>query len=111
MIIDPDLRILSKNKFTQRVAAPVDPTTATGVIVSPNPAIGQLQIKLPGTATGNVLVQLINSLGQVVYSKPIAANTTQVDISTYNFAAGIYWLRLADGKDFNLLRKVLVVRR
>ena len=108
MIIDPDLWILSKNKTTLKVPAPVD---GNAIVIAPNPSTGQLQVRLAGTSSSSVKIELVNSLGQIVYSKTVAGNTTMENISTLPFAAGIYWVRISNGSDMKIVQKIFVSRK
>src|SRR5689334_11113536 len=108
MIIDPDLWILTKNKTTLKVPPPVD---GNSVVVAPNPSSGQLQIRLSGTSSNPVKIDMINSLGQVVYSNTVEGNTTVTAINTLKFSTGVYWIRVTNDKDIKTTRQVLVGRK
>lgn len=108
LIIDPQLWILTKNKISKKVP---DIGVSEEVLVYPNPATTRLSIHLPGTASGELRIQLFNAVGQEVYAERASGTATRLDINTQRLASGIYWLRLTDTTNFKLIRKILILRR
>ena len=76
------------------------------LLVYPNPSnTGQLTLRLAGLR-GAGQASLLNALGQVVRTAPLAGTTEQV-LPTRGLASGVYTLRVAvDGKI--LTRKVVL---
>jgi len=73
--------------------------------IFPNPASEQLYIKLP---PGNSFdINLLNSLGQVVYSQPNCSGTEEID--TYRMPSGIY-IVLVSGINGNRSNHKVVVQ-
>jgi len=60
--------------------------------VFPNPSSGQVLIQTTQTSIQEFNLELINNLGQVIASKKINADKTELDISM--LAAGTYHLRI-----------------
>jgi aminopeptidase N len=87
LIIDPELRILTRSNTTKKVATVAQPLVFS---VYPNPVTAQLNITLPAGA--NSLIQVYNGIGQRVYHAAVNPGTTQVKINTAGWAAGVYWL-------------------
>ncbi len=66
--------------------------------IFPNPANNLLSFRLNNT--GHTVVKLINSLGQIVYSKSIALqNNTLYDIHTDAMANGLYVMQITQDKN------------
>ena len=113
MIIDPALWILSKNKTTQKVTSivAVDPAPAfPGYSIAPNPARGQLYLTLPGNNTRPLTVEIFNTFGQAVYYQTISGSVKKFEISTGEWASGVYWISIKDLNTTRLVRKILVNR-
>lgn len=64
--------------------------------IYPNPTSGIINLVLPG---GNENVQILNSLGQIIWSKKVFGQTS-IDLSKY--PAGIYYLKIN-----NLTKKII----
>lgn len=60
------------------------------VILSPNPSNGIINIKIPGSPSGNIRV--MNALGGIVFQERIGSRNIQLDLSAQN--AGIYFIEL-----------------
>jgi hypothetical protein len=88
--------------------------TALGVEVFPNPNTGLFNVRVSGVPSSNeMLVQLMNAMGQTVYSR-IIDSTTMLPTAPLNIniavndAPGLYFLRVSGGSDSFL--KTVVIR-
>ncbi|HVK96399.1 MAG TPA: M1 family aminopeptidase, partial [Flavisolibacter sp.] len=108
VIIDPQRWILAREKLANRVSTSIG---SDQVLIYPNPSTTQITIFLPQRATGKISNQLFNSLGQMVYSKDETSSGGTYEINISQFAPGIYFLRLANDKDFRVVKKILIERR
>ncbi len=73
----------------------------SNVQVYPNPATSEATINFNMNKAGNVDIQIVNMLGQTVYSTRVdavaGANTTKIDVASYK--AGMYfYTMIANGK-------------
>lgn len=73
----------------------------SNVQVYPNPATSEATINFNMSKAGNVVLQIVNMLGQTVYSSRIdavaGANTTKIDVASYK--AGMYfYTMIANGQ-------------
>lgn len=75
--------------FTKDVTGIAD-VNAASVKVSPNPATSVLNVSANGFKT----VEVVNFLGQVVYSNNVNGNTVQINVSDLN--NGVYFVRLSN---------------
>ena len=75
----------------KKVQGPTDPPVTDGhsITVAPNPVNGLLNLLFRNQPTGNYKIQLVNTLGQVVYT-----NTTTV---TENSQKRSFFLNIAPG--------------
>jgi len=62
--------------------------------VYPNPAQNQLKLMFPNQFSESATIQIINSLGQLVYQNQLPSSL-EVDIS--NLSNGIYFVKVSDG--------------
>ncbi|HEY9116097.1 MAG TPA: T9SS type A sorting domain-containing protein, partial [Bacteroidales bacterium] len=75
------------------------------LLIFPNPSKGIFHIVLPSDRNINQ-IQLLNQLGQVVYTNPISEGTNRVDIQL-SLKPGIYFLN-AQGETNMISKKVIV---
>jgi hypothetical protein len=73
----------------------------------PNPAQNTLSIKYPGNQLENVTLEILTSLGQLVYTKSIISNET-IDIS--NLSNGLYFVHLK-GNNLNVSSQKLIISK
>ncbi|MGB3777503.1 MAG: T9SS type A sorting domain-containing protein, partial [Tunicatimonas sp.] len=71
---DANARLVAGSK---RVGDTLPDNLAPGLTIYPNPSTGTVQVVLPEKA----LVQVHNSLGQLVLERPLAAGRTSLDLS------------------------------
>jgi len=89
LIVDPELRILSKNNTSKKVAAL---SSADGFLLYPNPVRGNLTISF--APAQNTSITIYTAGGQQVYKSAQAATASEVQIATSGWAAGVYWVHL-----------------
>ncbi len=73
--------------------------------IQPNPVSDNLYIALPENAKGGVL-ELYNTLGQMVYSERIVEGNTTQTVGVNNLSKGIYMLRYTSGEETTTQRIV-----
>lgn len=82
--------------------------TSSGIFISPNPSQGALQINMNGIKNGSYNLELINSLGQIVFSESCFLTEQEIKkIDLRKIEAGSYFLRMS-GKDLLLTQKLIV---
>ncbi|HQV39622.1 MAG: T9SS type A sorting domain-containing protein [Flavobacteriales bacterium] len=74
-----------------------------GISLSPNPTAGLLHIRTE--ASGNMTVEVFNALGAKVRTANFTGNSTSLDLT--GNAAGIYSVRISDGKNNTVQRIAL----
>ncbi len=102
IIVDPELRILSKNntsKITLAVSTQdIDNQWITKI--SPNPVSNLLTFNFQNNKTEKVDVQILNEVGQVVYfeNKNIVVGENNVSVNVQKLPSGIYFLKLSSNE-------------
>jgi aminopeptidase N len=107
IMIDPDLWILSKKKTSAKVNGS---TTANELMIAPNPAPDLLRISLKNPTDKKLSIQLMNTLGQVIFQKDVQTPGSDelIDISMSYYPKGVYWLKLNSEKGtIKLLKKIV----
>jgi CHRD domain/Secretion system C-terminal sorting domain len=68
--------------------------------ISPNPAQSVIQLNLSSQRTGKLSIQIVNTLGQVVYSENTTNRTGdfQSTIDVSGWSNGVYFLNINDGQ-------------
>ena len=76
------------------------PSTQVGVKAYPNPFVNYIEINITGGVAGEYKLMLVNTLGQVVWTKSDIKNAGdfQQSINTFNLTTGIYFLKVNEGK-------------
>lgn len=74
-----------------------------GVTMYPSPTVGPLQVRTE--KAGMMTVEVFNALGGKVQTASFNGTATSLDLSGH--AAGIYWVRVGDGSNYNMQRIVL----
>lgn len=75
--------------------------------VFPNPAQNSISINYPGNQLESSTLEILTSLGELVYTKSIISNET-IDIS--NLANGLYFIHLK-GSNLNISSQKLIISR
>lgn len=83
-----------------------DQVVAKQVAVYPNPSNGQLFVELKGYSEGADL-QVVNGIGQVVYSSRIEAGISRTEIGMVNQPSGIYFVKVSQGED-HVMKKIIL---
>ncbi len=74
----------------------------------PNPAANNVVLKLDANNTGSVKVSITNALGQVVYSKTISSNDSNIlAIDTKELSNGLYLVNVESAK-MNATQKLVI---
>lgn len=103
----PQPTTASSNGIRVRVLTSVDGLAAfSGLILYPNPNNGKFVLKGDMQTSGEVKIEIINTVGQVVYKGDITAhnNLLQEEINLDNVANGIYLLKLNSGSQTTAIR-------
>jgi serine protease len=91
----------------QAVVLPTRPGAAASAWqVYPNPTTGRVRVELP-TGFGPRLVQVRNSVGQVLLTRPLTATNAFTDLNLTGWPTGLYLLQVS-GLGGNLQRRVVV---
>lgn len=75
-----------------------DPNTQGVMQVFPNPADDLIQIELGGATAGSK-INLVNSVGQILYSRTLQEDEFNISIPVSDFDAGVYVLNWINGSD------------
>ena len=79
-------------------------TTATEILVFPNPTTDILQLQL-NAVYGKMNVQILNTAGQTVKQfNDLTVSNQTITIPVYNLPPGNYWLRLQSGAEKQVLQ-------
>ncbi len=105
------LKIVFKNGYLRYTPEQIVTLGSAGRIwISPNPSNGLFTISLSQTNGEEILVQLVNSLGQVILSSKREPSGTlediKIDIRKEIFPPGVYFLKIINGKEINTFKLV-----
>ena len=81
------------------------------VVLSPNPAndVATLAFKL--SKKTDLTLEIVNEAGQVILRKSLqAAQTGSLDFDTRDWASGVYFIHLTDGKGVKTVKRLVVQR-
>lgn len=87
-------------------------TTVSAINIYPNPASAFITISYELSVSEDVVIEMTNTIGQVVFSKSISENNAgrhTLKIDTDNFSAGMYMLNIKTGKKDHV-QKVAVMK-
>jgi hypothetical protein len=105
----PNYRYLIEAGFNTLLTAAKDPELAGTLSVYPNPsATGQLTLDVRGAGPGLLTVQVLNTLGQRVYTGA-ARSEAATFLNLSGLATGIYYLQVRSGTAASV-RKVVMTR-
>ena len=80
--------------------------------VFPNPAKNELFIEFENNKIENVTIDIVNSIGEKVYSgnfvSNIGQNTLKIPLKSNNFGCGYYIGKLKTGNEINLFKFVII---
>jgi len=78
--------------------------------IYPNPADNEITVTIPTPAVNTIRLQLVNQLGVISNEGVFEQGEQSKSIYTKDLAAGIYFLRLGNGKD-TVMKKVMIVHK
>lgn len=80
-----------------------------GIVIYPNPVADKMTIELPEVEASTVQIQMIDVLGRVV-TEINNHDTTEfsVEIDVNDFKAGVYFVKVTDGKEWTEVSRVIV---
>lgn len=81
---------------------------AVSLSVAPNPVKGKLSIRMNNMPGKTSLLQLHNSMGQLILQKQLAADSKVTEINTSSFSPGVYSLRIISGGKKITTSKIIV---
>tara|TARA_R110000850_G_scaffold18580_4_gene56966 strand:+ start:100263 stop:101507 length:1245 start_codon:yes stop_codon:yes gene_type:complete len=79
---------------------------AQSIKVYPNPASNYVTIET-GFSDGNLKIELINDLGQVLKTNEIIQGNNSIQLETYNLNNGLYFIKISD-KQISKYQKLLI---
>ncbi|MBA2407623.1 MAG: T9SS type A sorting domain-containing protein [Chitinophagales bacterium] len=74
------------------------------VSVVPNPASENVMVEWNGLVIANTTIDLINEMGQIVYSATVSKDHHQHNLTVHDLPQGIYSLRIISGKYVKLTK-------
>jgi hypothetical protein len=80
----------------------------------PNPAVNEINVIINQTSTGNIHVALYDMLGQVLLNKSAIAEPdgkVKVKLNVAGLATGNYFLKVMDGKNVIVTRKIIKINQ
>ena len=83
------------------------PSVEQLVTIFPNPLKHQTTIKLSTTIDQSTFINILNSQGQLVFTKIIATPTNEILLQDLNFPPGIYTVQLINQKD-SMNQKIII---
>ena len=99
---DPEYRILSKNnKVNWSICLPTQEIDNQWLTkISPNPVSNLLTFNFQNTKTEKIDIQIVNEIGQVVYSEKrnIVVGENNVSVNVQKLPSGIYFLKLSSNE-------------
>jgi hypothetical protein len=85
--------------------------TLKNVQLYPIPASEFLHISVPPEASNELELNVINSLGQVLKSKSVIAESSQVSLKVTDLAEGIYTIKIRDVKNNLSVNKQIIISK
>ena len=73
----------------------------------PNPASDFLNISFGNPGESTISLQIFSSTGQQVFSRSVAAHTSQIAINVSEFPSGVYFIRIDNGSGKPIVKKFL----
>jgi hypothetical protein len=104
-------RLTSAAEFTATAVSVNDIKLSSSLKLYPNPTNGNSNLELNLVENSNVTVDVLNTLGQVVFTKTltnVSGNQT-VNIDSQNFESGLYLVNIKVGD--NVTTKKLTVTK
>jgi len=84
-------------------------STKSEVTIAPNPASGVVEIELDAKFDGTSTISILNTNGKSVREEiqEMALGRNKISLDLDNLAAGIYYVKVADGKDIQFKKLVV----
>ena len=76
--------------------------------VYPNPASGQVKIKMPKGISRDGILTITNQFGLVIYTRKVNAMTETLDVDLSRFNKGVYQISLKAG---NEIRNAKIIKK
>lgn len=103
VIFDPQVWLLSGGNTVTKGSASAN---INDIKLYPNPAAGYIHVSIINPGSRKILLQLLNGLSQLLYTKSIESNgadqTMTIPVSA--LPAGVYWLRITGDNGLNTVR-------
>jgi hypothetical protein len=82
---------------------------AESILLSPNPASGQVEVGFTSISPDNYRIEILNNVGEVIYTENIPgwSGVFRKKIDTSSFASGIYMVRLTNSGQSAVRKLVL----
>jgi Secretion system C-terminal sorting domain len=87
----------------------LEPIPDNEVKIFPNPADQQFTIEIPGVASTDLNIRLVDPVGRMIPSGKIEAGSNKATVSTRELSGGIYILQLGSGNSLVTRKKVLIL--
>jgi hypothetical protein len=84
-----------------------DLSVSENFVVSPNPNQGNFSLIFESSVQQTKLVEVVNTMGEMVYSNPVASNTTRMDINLSQLAKGLYFVYVI-GESGRKVQKLMI---
>ena len=75
--------------------------------IFPNPATEEININFKTSIEGEISLTILNIFGKTIISRELKSTLDTLDISSLN--AGVYFVRISDGNQFNYVEKIIVL--
>lgn len=104
--IDPKYKIISANNTVTR-SQPI--SNEDDIIIFPNPIKNKFNLLISNLKAGPLTISLLNSIGQIVWKNTESnfIGAALYTIPSDKLAAGVYYLRLNNGKDPAITKKIV----
>jgi aminopeptidase N len=114
LIIDPQLRILSKDNIALKpgvITGVPEVPDAVEVVVLPNPAAHTVTVYLPAAPARKTNIRLFSISGQQLFLKTVTASgNEQIAIPVHHLASGLYWVQIARNGVRTITKPIFVKR-
>jgi hypothetical protein len=83
--------------------------TETDIIIAPNPFIDQIEIQITSQYTGSLNINLVNMLGETVFSKyfEIKVGVNKLNIQTKTLPLGTYIIQIEDNTGYLTSKRLI----
>ena len=74
----------------------------------PNPSAISTVIPVTGIANDNMNLEIVDMIGQKVYTTPLQIGQQNVEVNTSLFGSGVYFYSITDGKNATRSKSMIV---